>query len=71
MNKTLYELGEEYLVEIDSLNKKIEKYRARLRKAMNEHNADEIFTVQKLLRIFYSQKDEMTQTARILLHYYS
>ena len=42
MNKTLKELGEEYLKEIDAINEKIDIYRKRLKKAMKEHNGDEI-----------------------------
>ena len=34
MNKTLKELGEEYLKEVDIINEKIETYRKRLKKAI-------------------------------------
>ncbi len=71
MTKTLKELGEEYLEEIELLDEKIERYRKRLKKAFNESNSDEVFTVQRLLRVFYRQKCEMMETARILLYYYS
>ncbi len=70
MDKTLRELGEEYLAEIDLLDEKIERYRRRLKKAFNDCNSDEIFTVQRLLRVFYKQKYEMMETARTLLNYY-
>ncbi len=71
MTKTLKELGEEYLEEIELLDEKIERYRKRLKKAFNEANSDEVFTVQRLLRVFYRQKCEMMENARILLYYYS
>lgn len=71
MNKTLKELGEEYLEEIEKLDEKIERYRIRLKKAFNEHNSDEVFTVQRLLRVFYKQKYEMMDSARKLLNYYA
>ncbi len=71
MTKTLKELGEEYLEEIELLDEKIERYRKRLKKAFNESNSDEVFTVQRLLRVFYRQKCEMMENARILLYYYS
>ncbi len=71
MNKTLKELGEEYLAEIEKINEKIEEYRKRLKKALSENNSDEVYTVQKLLRVFYGQKWEMTDNARILINYYN
>ncbi|MBE6755703.1 MAG: hypothetical protein E7555_04540 [Ruminococcaceae bacterium] len=71
MTKTLRELGEEYLEEIEILDEKIERYRKRLKKAFEETNSDEIFTVQRLLRVFYKQRYEMMETARTLLNYYS
>lgn len=71
MTKTLRELGEEYLIEIELLDEKIEKYRRRLKKAFKESNSDEIFTVQRLLRVFYKQRYEMMENARILINYYS
>lgn len=71
MTKTLKELGEEYLEEIELLDEKIERYRTRLKKAFNEANSDEVFTVQRLLRVFYRQKCEMMESARTLLYYYS
>ena len=71
MTKTLKELGEEYLEEIELLDEKIERYRNRLKKAFNEANSDEVFTVQRLLRVFYRQRCEMMETARTLLYYYS
>lgn len=71
MTKTLKELGEEYLEEIELLDEKIERYRERLKKAFNEANSDEVFTVQRLLRVFYRQKCEMMENARTLLYYYS
>lgn len=71
MTKTLRELGEEYLEEIEILDEKIERYRKRLKKGFAETNSDEIFTVQRLLRVFYKQRYEMMETARTLLNYYS
>ena len=71
MTKTLRELGEDYVAEIELLDEKIEKYRNRLKKAFDESNSDEIFTVQRLLRVFYRQKCEMMENARTLLYYYS
>lgn len=71
MTKTLRELGEEYLEEIELLDEKIERYRKRLKKAFEETNSDEIFTVQRLLRVFYKQRYEMMDNARTLLNYYS
>ena len=71
MIKTLKELGEEYVAEVELLDEKIERYRNRLKKAFDECNSDEIFTVQRLLRVFYRQRCEMMETARKLLYYYS
>ncbi len=71
MTKTLRELGKEYLEEIKLLDEKIEKYRKRLRRAFRERNSDEIFTVQRLLRVFYKQRYEMMENARTLINYYS
>ncbi len=71
MTKTLRELGEDYLAEIELLDEKIEKYRKRLKKAFDDCNSDEVFTVQRLLRVFYKEKCEMMETARTLLYYYS
>lgn len=70
MDKTLRELGEEYLTEIDLLDEKIERYRKRLKRAFKESDSDEIFTVQRLLRVFYKQKYELMESARTLLNYY-
>lgn len=71
MSKTLQELGEEYLREIDSINEKIDVYRKRLKKASKEHNCDEIFITRKLLHVFYDQRCEMTNSAKQLINYYS
>ncbi len=71
MSKTLKELGEDYLHEVGIIDEKIVVYRARLRRALNEHNSDEIYAVQTLLKLFYNQKNEMASNARILLNYYS
>lgn len=71
MTKTLKELGEEYVAEVELLDEKIERYRNRLKKAFDEGNSDEILTVQRLLRVFYRQRCEMMETARTLLYYYS
>ena len=71
MTKTLRELGEEYLEEIKLLDEKIEIYRKRLKRAFRERNSDEIFTVQRLLRVFYKQRYEMMENARTLINYYS
>ncbi len=71
MTKTLEELGLEYMDEIDLLEEKIQHYRKRLKAAFDESNKDEIFTVQRLLSVFYRQKYEMIESARKLLNYYS
>ncbi|MBE6784036.1 MAG: hypothetical protein E7536_08495 [Ruminococcaceae bacterium] len=71
MDKTLKQLGEEYLREVDLVNEKIEKCRKRLIKATREHNCDEIFIVRKLLKLFYNQKNEMMDNAKTLITYYS
>lgn len=71
MTKTLRELGEDYLKETALLDEKIEEYRKRLNKAFKESNSDEIFTVQRLLRVFYKQRYEMMENARTLINYYS
>ena len=71
MTKTLRELGEEYVAEVELLDEKIERYRNRLKKAFDKCDSDEIFTVQRLLRVFYRQRCEMMETARTLLYYYS
>lgn len=71
MDKTLKQLGEDYLREVDIVNEKIETYRKRLNKAMKEHNCDEIFIVRKLLHLFYNQKNEMMDNAKKLITYYS
>ncbi len=71
MTKTLEELGQEYLDEIELLEEKIEKYRKRLKNAFKNADSDEIFTVQRLLNVFYKQKYEMLDTARKLIYYYS
>ena len=71
MTKTLAELGEEYLEEVELLDEKIERYKKRLKKAFNSADSDEIFTVQRLLRVFYKQRCEMMENARNLLNYYS
>lgn len=71
MSKTLKELGEEYLEEANLIGKKIESYRSRLKKAVLENDSDEIYTVRSLLCVFYAQKNELTDNARILMNYYS
>ncbi len=71
MSKTLKELGEDYLEEVSIMDEKIAVYRERLRRAIKEHNSDEIYIVQTLLKLFYNQKNEMASNARTLLHYYS
>ncbi len=71
MTKTLKELGNEYLEEIEMLDEKIERYNRRLKKAFRDADSDEIFTVQRLLRVFYKERYEMMENARTLLNYYS
>lgn len=71
MSKTLKELGEEYLSEVNAIDKKISAYRKRLNKALREQNSDEIYVVQTLLKLFYNQRNEMASNAGILIHYYS
>lgn len=69
MNKSLKDLRNEYLQEIKDLDNKIERYRKRLRRAVKLHNSDEVYTVQKLLSVFYSEKMELVEHARELQKY--
>lgn len=71
MNKTLYELGLEYLEEIKLLEEKINKYRQRLNKATAASNIDEVFTARRLLSVLYKEKSELVLSAKKLLNYYS
>lgn len=69
-SKSLRDLYNEYLEEIKLLDKKIETYRSRLKKAQKHRNADEVFTVQRLLAVFYNEKSELSERARDLQKYF-
>ncbi len=68
-NKTLNDLRNDYLQEIKELDDKIEAYRKRLRTALKSHNSDEVYTVQKLLAVFHSERMELVERARDLKKY--
>ncbi len=67
--KSLKDLRNDYLQEIKDLDDKIERYRKRLRKAVKSHNSDEVYTVQKLLAVFHSERAELVERARELQKY--
>ncbi len=68
-SKSLEDLRNDYLKEIKQLDEKIEKYRLRLRKAQKNRNADEIFTVQRLLAVFYNERVELVYAEQELRKY--
>lgn len=68
-NKTLNDLRNDYLQEIKDLDNKIEVYRKRLRTALKSHNSDEVYTVQKLLAVFHSERMELVERVRDLKKY--
>ena len=68
-NKSLKDLRNAYFQEIKDLDDKIERYRKRLRRAVKSHNSDEVYTVQKLLSVFYSERIELVERARELKKY--
>ena len=71
MNKTLFELGEEYLREAEGLGEKIAVYRDKLNKAYKAKNCDDILHIRRMLKLFYIQKNELLDSGYEMKNYYA
>lgn len=70
MNKTLKELGEDYLENVSIKEAQIKDCSIRLREASRKNNLDEIYRLRTLLKLFYIQKNDLLENANILINYY-
>ena len=71
MSKSLEELRNDYIKELEKLDEKIIAYRCRLHKAMTNRirNADEIFTCRRLLVVFENEKSDLIRNIKELQKY--
>lgn len=70
MNKTLKELGEDYLANVTIKEEQIKDCSIRLKEASRKNNLDEIYRLRTLLKLFYIQKNDLLENANILINYY-
>lgn len=71
MSKSLEDLRNDYIKELEKLDEKIIVYRCRLHRAMTNRirNADEIFTCRRLLSVFENERSELISSIRELQKY--
>lgn len=70
MQKTLEELGEEYLVSAKLIEELIRKYRKILKETYASGNYLKTYEIKRKLTIFYDQKRELVSIGKKLINYY-
>lgn len=71
MQKTLEELGEEYLESAKLIEELIKKYRKILRETYDSGNSLKTYDTKRKLTIFYDQKRELIAIGHKLINYYN
>ena len=71
MQKTLEELGKEYLESAKTIEALIKKYRGILREAYSSGNYLKTYDTKRRLTIFYDQKRELEAIGNKLINYYN
>ncbi len=71
MQKTLEELGKEYLESAKTIEALIKKYRGILREAYSSGNYLKTYDTKRRLTIFYDQKRELETIGNKLINYYN
>ena len=71
MQKTLEELGKEYLESEKTIEALIKKYRGILREAYSSGNYLKTYDTKRRLTIFYDQKRELEAIGNKLINYYN
>lgn len=70
MQKTLEELGEEYLDSAKLIEELIRKYRKILKETFASGNYLKTYEIKRKLTIFYDQKRELVSIGKKLINYY-
>lgn len=70
MQKTLEELGEEYLDSAKLIEELIRKYRKILKETYASGNYLKTYEIKRKLTIFYDQKRELVSIGKKLVNYY-
>ncbi len=70
MQKTLEELGEEYLDSAKLIEELIRKYRKILKETYASGNYLKTYEIKRKLTIFYDQKRELVLIGKKLINYY-
>lgn len=70
MQKTLEELGEEYLDSAKLIEELIRKYRKVLKETYASGNYLKTYEIKRKLTIFYDQKRELVSIGKKLINYY-
>lgn len=70
MNKTLKDLGKDYLKNALVKQEQIEKCKKKLRDATRKNNLDEIYRLRRLIKLFYCEKNDMIENGNKLVNYY-
>lgn len=70
MQKTLEELGEEYLDSAKLIEELIRKYRKILKETYASGNYFKTYEIKRKLTIFYDQKRELVSIGKKLINYY-
>jgi len=70
VQKTLEELGEEYLESAKLIEELIKKYRKILRETYDSGNYLKTYDTKRKLTIFYDQKRELIAIGHKLINYY-
>ena len=71
MQKTLEELGEEYLESAKIIEALIKKYRRILKETYSSGNYLKTYDTKRRLTIFYDQKRELEAIGKKLINYYN
>ena len=71
MSKSLKDLRDDYIKDLEILDEKIINYRCRLHRAMTNKikNADEIFTCRRILAVLENEKSDLIGSIRSLQKY--
>jgi len=70
VQKTLEELGEEYLDSAKLIEELIRKYRKILKETYASGNYLKTYEIKRKLTIFYDQKRELVSIGKKLINYY-
>lgn len=71
MQKTLKELGEEYLESAKLIEALIRKYRKILKEAYSSGNYLKTYDTKRRLTVYYDQKRELISIGQKLINYYN